>query len=108
MSADRVRELCKKIYEQVQKDLERDTAKLDTINYNIMAYYKNGGLFIEMQRSDSTISKPVEVDVVVDKISEPKSKLDNIWEKIKLFSVWVLVLLIVVHVLRRVADKTLS
>lgn len=99
-----VQELRRKIYQQIQKDLEKDTAKLDTINYSIMAYYSGGKLMLDFNRQDSTIRKEFEVKVVDENVVYKK----GFWDKVYQFSFWVLMVLIGSYLFRWVADKLLS
>jgi hypothetical protein len=91
----------KAIYKQLQKDLEKDSAKLDTLNYNVIAYYKDGNLYVDMERSDSIVQVPFEKEVAVDKVVQK----DGWWDKVLKFLGWAFLLLIAIYILRRFVDR---
>jgi hypothetical protein len=91
----------KAIYKQLQKDLEKDSAKLDTLNYNVIAYYKDGNLYVDMERSDSIVQVPFEKEVAVDKVVQK----DGWWDKVLKFLGWSFLLLIAIYILRRFVDR---
>ncbi len=91
----------KAIYKQIQKDLEADTAKLDTLNYNVIAYYKDGNLYVDMERDSSVMEVPFEKDVPFDKIIQK----DGWWDKVLKFLGWAFILVVVMYIVRRFVDK---